>query len=79
VNVFANAIGTSLTLTPGPFTSSDGNPLTLVESDTATGEDLDLDVGTVATPEPTSLLLGATAAPLALGRRRRRTGAATTA
>jgi hypothetical protein len=72
VNVFANAIGTSLTLTPGPFTSSDGNPLTLVESDTATGEDLDLDVGTVATPEPTSLLLaGLAAAPLALGRRRR--------
>jgi fibronectin-binding autotransporter adhesin len=49
-----------------------------VPSGDAAGDDL-LVLDFTAAPEPTSLLLGATAAPLALGRRRRRTGAATTA
>ena len=72
VGTFANNIASgAITLAVGPFTSSDGNPLTLVESDISSGEDLDLDVGTVAAPEPTSLLLLAAAGlPLAIGRRR---------
>ena len=68
----SNIASGALTLAAGQFTASDGSPLTLVESDTSVGEDLDLDVGTVAAPEPTSLLLMAVAAgPLAIGRRRR--------
>ena len=73
VGVFNKSIASgAVTLAVGAFTSSDGSPLTLVESDTSSGEDLDLDVGTVSAPEPTSLLLaGVIAAPLTLGRRRR--------
>ena len=69
--VFANALAAAaLTLNPGPFTASDGSALTLTEVDTDGGEELVLDVGT---PEPTSLLLLATAAaPMAIGRRRLR-------
>ncbi len=71
--VFANAIGTALTLAnPAPFTVSDGSALTLAEVDYSGGEQLVLNAGTVAAPEPTSLfLLAAAAGPLVLGRRRR--------
>ena len=74
VGVFANALAAAaLTLKPGVFTASDGSALTLAEVDTDGGEELVLDVGT---PEPTSLLLLATAAaPMAIGRRRRLTPA----
>ncbi len=73
VGLFNSSIASgALTLAVGNLTASDGSALTLVESDTSSGEGLDLDVGTVAAPEPTSLLLMAVAVgPLAIGRRRR--------
>ena len=71
-NVFANAIAarTLVLSTTSTATFSSGTA-TLAEIDTSGGEELVL--STAAAPEPTSLLLlGATAAPLALARRRRR-------
>ena len=57
-----------------PTTDAQGNQYALsTKTDGGSGEDLLLDVTAVAAPEPTSLLLaGLAAAPLALGRRRRR-------
>ena len=73
VNVFNSSIASgALTLATNGLSSSSG-ALGLAELDTATGEELVLNAGTVAAPEPTSLLLaGVAAAPLVLGRRRRR-------
>ncbi len=75
--VFANAITAgSLTLSSAnTVTFSSGGTPTLAESDVSgTGEELLLEA--VATPEPTSLaLLAFAAAPLTVGRRRRRQAA----
>ena len=71
-NPFASALATQALILSANAVPPSGDSLSLVAASDASG-DYDLDLVAAATPEPASLiLLGVTAAPLVLGRRRRR-------